>query len=266
MKQILLISSLLFSVITHAQFNWEYGFGLTHQIPQGSMANNINPANGFNFELGYRLPILKNKLVASLDFGNGRYGKKRVEQTFQSDVITTPTNFMVNYINFVNYTHLNLRYELVKNKMLIPYVQLKGGRQTLGTRVRINEFEESFGGDGCAPLEDEVTFRKRTMLWGYGAGFLLKIASQKHSHIDDSNILLNFSVSQVIGGNIDYINVKQLEQLTANPNPGDDSKAFTVPFININTNNIHNHTVARVYNSPLQQLQFKLGLIFRLEN
>jgi hypothetical protein len=35
-------------------------------------------------------------------------------------------------------------------------------------------------------------------------------------------------------------------------------------FVNLNTNHIHNHTVAQLYNSTLQQLQVKLGLLFDL--
>ena len=74
---------------------------------------------------------------------------------------------------------------------------------------------------------------------------------------------LNISVSRIQGKRIDYVNVKQLEQ-PANQQPTDESKPLTMQFVNLNTNNIHDHTVARVYNSPLQQLQIKVGLLFKL--
>jgi hypothetical protein len=264
MKLFLLPFFLICSITLNAQ-QWEFGFNFTNQTPRGSMANNISGANGANFQFGYRLPVVKNKFVVSVDFGSGRFGKKRIEQTFQNDVVQTPTNFMVNYINYANFSHLNLRYEILSKGNVIPYVHVIGGRQTLGTRVRINVHEDQVGGDECVPLEDEVTFRKRSMVWGYGGGLMVGIVNPEKSNTFRSGIMLNFSVSHIRGGNMDYVNVKQLEQVSTPPQPNDGSKEWAVPFTNLNTNNIHNHTIARVYTSPLEQLQFRVGLIFKFD-
>jgi hypothetical protein len=264
MKHFILPLLLLFSNFAKAQ-HFEWGTGFINQTPQGTMSDNIRAANGFGTQLGYRIPILKNKLVISSEFGSGRYGKKRLEQTFQNDLVQTPTNFMVNYINFSNFSHLNLRYEILKDKKWTPYVHITGGRQTLGTRVRINVHEDQIGGDECVPLEDEVTFRKRTMVWGYGGGVMINLLSKQDMKLGIPYVCLNLSVSQIQGGNLEYINVKQLEQLTTPPTANDAGKEWGVPFTNLNTNNIHNHTIARVYNSPLKQLQFRVGIILSLE-
>lgn len=264
MKLFLLPFFLLCSITLNAQ-QWEFGLGLSNQTPRGSMADNISGANGGNFHFGYRLPVVKNKFVVSVDFGSGRFGKKRIEQTFQNDVVQTPTNFMVNYINYANFSHLNLRYEILSKGNVIPYVHFIGGRQTLGTRVRINVHEDQVGGDECVPLEDEVTFRKRSMVWGYGGGLMIGLVNPENSKTFRSGIMLNLSVSHIRGGNMDYVNVKQLEQVSTPPQPNDGSKEWAVPFTNLNTNNIHNHTIARVYNSPLEQLQFRIGLIFKFD-
>jgi hypothetical protein len=263
MKHFLLPLFLLISSVTIAQ-HFEWGLGFSHLAPRGSMADNINAANGFNTSLGYRIPILGNKLVVSTEFGTARYGKKRLEQTFQNDVVQTPTNFMVNYINYVNNMHLNLRYEILKDKKIIPYVHMIGGRQTLGTRVRINVHEDQVGGDECIPLENDVTFRKRGLVWGYGGGLAINLLSQRDMKLGIPYVRLNFSVTQVQGGDIEYINVKQLQQVDAPPLPNDGSKEWAIPFTNINTNSIHNHTIARVYKSPLEQLQFRLGILISL--
>ena len=75
MKQFLLPLFLLLSHVTMAQ-QLEWGLGYVNQTPKGTMADNINAANGFSTQIGYRIPILKNKLVVSTEFGTGRYGKK----------------------------------------------------------------------------------------------------------------------------------------------------------------------------------------------
>jgi hypothetical protein len=141
-------------------------------------------------------------------------------------------------------------------------VQLLGGYQSLGTRVRINVYDEN-DRDDCKPLENEVTFRKGSMVWGYGAGLIMKLGTKSHCN-PMNGASINLSVSRIHGNRIDYVNVKQLEQPAATQPTTDDSKPLTMRFVNINTNHIHNHTVAQLHNSALQQLQVKLGLLFDL--
>lgn len=260
-KLILAFAGTCVYLTSFAQF--DFGFGYSNQSPLGDMAGNINAANGFNLNVGYRLPFAGNHFVVSYETGSGRYGKKKVTQYFQSEDMSTPAEYPVNYINFANYNHLNLRYELLKNKTIIPYVQVLGGYQSLGTRVRINVYDEN-NRDDCAPLENEVTFRKGSMTFGYGAGLLMKLRSKAPCN-PFGGTSINVSVSRIHGKRIDYVNVKQLEQPVTTQPTNDDSKPLTMQFVNLNTNHIHNHTVAQLYNSPLQQLNVKLGLLFDLK-
>ncbi|NCU05128.1 MAG: porin family protein [Chitinophagaceae bacterium] len=261
MKKLLLaVTAFFVSLTSFAQI--EFGFGYSNQSPLGDMAGNINAAHGFNFQIGYRFPFAGKQLVASFETGTGRYGKKKVTQSFQSEDMSTPAEYPVHYINFANYNHLNVRYELVKNKAITPYVQAMGGLQSLGTRVRINVYGED-DRDDCAPLENEVTFRKNTFTYGYGAGLLMKLGG-KSTCSPMSGTSINLSISRIHGGRIDYVNVKQLEQPAPANQDNGESKPLTMQFVNLNTSRIHNHTVAQLYNSPLQQLQVKLGILFDL--
>ena len=258
-KTLLILAGICLSLSSFAQI--EFGFGYSNQSPLGEMAGNINAAHGFNLQAGYRLPFAGKQFVVSFETGTGRYGKKKVTQSFQNEDMGTAAEYPVNYINFANYNHLNVRYEILKNKAITPYVQAMAGYQSLGTRVRINVYDEN-DRDDCKPLENEVTFRKGSMTWGYGAGLLMKLGTRSQCNpLNGTSI--NLSVSRIHGNRVDYVNVKQLEQ-PAPAQPNDDSKPLTMKFVNINTNHIHNHTVAQVYNSPLQQLQVKLGLLFDL--
>lgn len=259
-KLLLVITGLLLGLTSFSQL--DLGFGYTNQTPLGAMSGNISAAQGFHFQMGYRFPFAGKQLVASFETGNGRYGKQKVTQSFQNEDMSTAAEYPVNYINFASFNHLNIRYELLKNHSITPYVQVLGGHQSLGTRVRINVYDEN-NRDDCAPLENEVTFRKGTMIAGYGAGLLMKLGARSKCR-QQSGTSLNLSVTRIHGGKVDYVNVKQLEQPVATQTPADDGKPLTMSFVNINTNRIHNHTVARVYNSPLQQLQIKLGLLFEL--
>nr|WP_294905786.1 hypothetical protein [uncultured Lacibacter sp.] len=259
-KLILAFTGVCLYLTSAAQF--DFGFGYSNQAPLGDMAGNISSAHGFNAQVGYRLPIAGKQFVVSFETGTGRYGKKVVTQSFQNDDMSMAAEYPVHYINFSNYSHLNFRYELVKSKAITPYVQVTGGHQSLGTRVRINVYENR--DDDCAPLENEVTFRKHVFSYGYGAGLLVKFKTKSNCNAM-SGTSLNLSVNRIHGGRIDYVNVKQLEQpAPTQPNNG-ETKPLTMQFVNLNTSRIHNHTVARLYNSPLQQLHVKLGLLFDIQ-
>jgi hypothetical protein len=265
MKQLLLLFFLAAFHVSYAQ--WEMGFGYLNQTPTGAMKNDINAANGINFQVGYRLPFAEQRFSAGFDVGTGRYGKKKVTQSFQSDLVTEPTEFPVNYINFANYTHLNLRFEIVNKGNIIPYIQASGGRQSLGTRVRINVHEDQLGGTDCVPLENQVTFKDRNMVWGYGGGILVNLSCWNKQWRKTNGTALNIAVNRIYSGNIDYVNVKRLSQVSAaNPVTSEPGavKPLTMRFANLNSNNIHNHTVAEVYNNPLQQFQVKVALLFTL--
>ena len=77
------------------------------------------------------------------------------------------------------------------------------------------------------------------------------------------------SVNQVTGYNLDYINTKNIQDhVHVDPNapqplPG-KGEPLNVRFVNVNTQAIHEHQVAEVYNSPLRMLDIKLGVIFKL--
>jgi hypothetical protein len=259
-KTLLIVTGVFLYQFSFAQF--DFGFGYSNQSPLGNMGENINAAHGLNLQLGYRLPMAGKQFVVSFETGTGRYGKKQVTQSFQNEDMSTAAEYPVNYINFANFNHLNLRYEIVKNKAITPYVQVLGGYQSLGTRVRINVYDEN-DRDDCKPLENEVTFRKGTMVWGYGAGLTMKLRA-KGTCNPLSGSSINLSVSRIHGNRIDYVNVKQLEQPVVSQPANNENKPLTMQFVNLNTNHIHNHTVAQLHNSPLQQLQVKIGLLFEV--
>jgi hypothetical protein len=272
MRIILLFTILCICILPGFSQTWDVGVGYANQTPLGSMVKKINAANTVNFTIGYRVPVLKNKVFVFADFGFGRYGKKSVEQTFQSDDVPTPTKMMINYSNYSNYAHLNLRYDLFNKGIVQPYVQATAGIHAMGTRVFTDEHGDDFDDDDCRPLlEDAITFKRRKAVVGYGAGLMVRLikAYENDPAIMYGDLLLNFSVTRIGGGNISYVNVKELEEIDTNTNPNPTANAatkdLTMPFININTSNIHNHTVAKIYTSPLQQLQFKLGFIYRLQ-
>lgn len=76
---------------------------------------------------------------------------------------------------------------------------------------------------------------------------------------------IDISVSRNSGSNINYINTKKLYD-AGDPatNPDNGTKPLNVKFINATTQEIHEHQVAEVYNTPIRFLEFKITGVFKL--
>ena len=75
---------------------------------------------------------------------------------------------------------------------------------------------------------------------------------------------IDITVNKISGGNVDYINTKHLEAEPTQTTPSDKSHPLNIQFINVNTQTIHEHQVAELYNSPLRMMDIKIGMIFKL--
>ena len=76
-------------------------------------------------------------------------------------------------------------------------------------------------------------------------------------------------MNKIKGGSLDYINTKHLSSHVHtdpnNPAPSDGkSEPLNIRFLNVSTQTIHEHQVAEVYNSPVQMLDIKIGLLVRI--
>jgi hypothetical protein len=58
---------------------------------------------------------------------------------------------------------------------------------------------------------------------------------------------------------VSYINTKHLVDAQTTTDP--DGKPLEVKFINVSTQQIHEHTVAQVYTSPLRLVEFRAGIV-----
>ena len=100
------------------------------------------------------------------------------------------------------------------------------------------------------------------MYWGAGVGFQID-PSIFSKHKKDLPVKFDVSINTIRGGKLDYINTKNLKDEQDLPSGG---KPLLVKFINVSTQDIHEHTVAEVYTSALRIVEIKAGLIMRIGN
>jgi hypothetical protein len=99
------------------------------------------------------------------------------------------------------------------------------------------------------------------MYWGAGAGFQINpsiFSKQKK----DGPVMIDISINTIRGGQLDYINTKHLKDEQDIPQTG--GKPLMVRFINVNTQDIHEHKVAQVYTSALRILEIRAGVILNI--
>jgi len=252
---IIVLSSSL-SCVAQTDFGISYRLG----VPLQKMADHMRPAHQAVFSGNYRLPIKKHQQVwVGAELGIGNYAHKTIEQTFQfRDGSTTQTD--VRYNSSLAYANAVLRYDIPLKGRVTPYVNLKGGYTSFYTSIYI---EDPTDPDGCKALDKDVALKDGSMTWGYGGGFRVNISKKGRKA---NTYLLDFNVSTMRGGNVDYLNVKTLGEHNHNGQPSEEGvKPLTTKFINVNTQDIHEHQLAEVYNSDIRLLQVNMGLIMKFD-
>ena len=107
---------------------------------------------------------------------------------------------------------------------------------------------------GCHALEQKTLINDKTFYWSAGTGVQLDpahFAKNKSKGI----ILIDLGANLINGGSLDYINTKHLADAQTVSDPA--GKPLQVKFINVSSQQIHEHTVAQVYTSPLRMIEFR---------
>jgi hypothetical protein len=237
------------------KFVSDYSLGL----PQQQMAKNIQVIHSLHAGGLYQLPRQWKKLSVGLELGVGFYAHEKIDQTFNFDANTStvvPVNYNSNVIN----GNLQTRYQFLdeRSAMIVPYINAKAGVYNFYSNVNIEDPNDP---GGCRPLEKKNLISDYTFYWGAGAGFQIN-PSLFSKHKKDGPIMIDISINTIRGGKLDYINTKNLKDEQDLSQTG--GKPLLVKFINVSTQDIHEHKVAQVYTSALRILEIRGGLILRI--
>jgi hypothetical protein len=260
MKKIftLFIGCLLYFIASSQPFKvaLDYGLGL----PQQQMASNIQAVHSFHIGGFYQLPKQFSQLSVGLELGVGLYSHQTINQTFNFDA-NTSTVVPVNYNSNVFNTNLQARYQLLdeSRSMIVPYINAKAGLYNFYSNVVIEDPDDP---DGCQPLDRKNLINDKTMYWGAGAGIEINPLMFSKRKRKDGPVRIDLSVNTIYGGKLDYINTKHLKDEHDMPETG--GKPLYARFLNVSTQDIHEHKVAQVYTSALRILEVRAGVILNL--
>jgi hypothetical protein len=254
MKHILpLVILCLFLSPVMAQYSTTISYSLS--APGGDMANNIKPLHSAKLNVGRQLTGCLSRIQVGAEFGIGTYAQITKKQTFVfDDGTTTVTN--VRYGSNVFQANAFTRIDVLQKGKIIPYIKGNAGLARFYSNVTVEDPKDI---DGCQPLEKKSLIKDNVLALGYGAGVRVDMQSFC-SKMNRGDEFIDFSVTRVSGGNVNYINTRRLRDHYHNePNNDPKSQPLVQRFINASTQRIHEHQVAELYTSALQMLEFRIG-------
>jgi len=252
MKHIFTFLMLSYVMVANAQF--QLGFNYMFSAPIGTLGENIQPVNSFAMSGAANLKANKHFFLGG-ELSFGTYAHAKQQQTFVSPGDGSPTTTDVDFnSNIYNY-HAIGGYEFTLCTNVIPYVTAKIGGSSFATEIIIQDPQDPHS---CEPLDQQTVFKDAAFSAGAGAGVRVD-AGSIFNKSRKGRVWFNFSADYLWGTSLDYINVKYLSPDQQSQNLV--SREVTTRFVDVRTNEIHEHHIAQVYNSSINLFNFKIGLI-----
>lgn len=248
-----LVMTLLAIGATAQRWSPEMGVNYIYTAPMGSMKNNIRQGNGIVMDFGMITPSKRFAIGAELQYTI--YGYDESKQQYDLDDGTTALMEVTVNNSFINIMAYG-RYYLLTEGNFQPYLAVKGGYSHYSTDLNIYDPDEW---DNCAPVDSDILQQDGTMIGALSAGFKLDFSSL-FKRSSPGRFYLDFATTIMQGGTVKYMSTDAPTQHTHSP----DADAVEAEFINTQTQVVHSHHVGTLYTSPVQLLDFRLGVSFRI--
>jgi len=259
MKIALLSIFTIISLQTIAQQRYQIGAYIPVDFPDKSVMPKMGVNGGFGISTAFS-PIFGSPFYIELKGSWGSYSSRTLQQTYQFDN-GSQTTTDVTYTSSMNKYLLGFKYMIGQDfRAIRGFITPQIGITKFKSRIVIADPQDV---DDCQPLERETTQKFTGFVYGgeVGAEVSLDRIFKKMSSENQHKII--FSASY-LGGftHFNYVNVRYMEDAIQGTHVGHEGNSINASFINVSTNEIHEHQVAELYHSPLKMWGFNLGYIF----
>jgi len=201
--------------------------------------------NAYGMGIGFELAVKKAsplKLVMNADAGTNAIESMPYEFEFNNVLTKTTIEYSSNILELTS----GLRYVFNESKKLKPYVGAGIGMLRYSTNYIIEDPENP---DGCHALESEKIQSDKSFISKIEGG--LRFAS-RWKVCSNRYILFDAGFSYKRGTAAEYMRL--------NNHHNDDGADYSVKFQS-STNEVHEHAIGKIYNTPVNQLAFHFGLV-----
>jgi opacity protein-like surface antigen len=253
-KTLLTLSFLALVQLGYGQWKKDWSIGYAFAAPLGMMKQTINQGNGITTDFYFLSPNKRFALGVDLNYSVYGFDQSRQQYSFPDG---TTADMDVNVTNSFLNGMFSARYNLMKGKMLTPYVGIKGGYSRFRTLLTINDPDDL---DSCEPVEKDILLTDGSWIYSLGGGVSYDLSSLFKKTRPDF-LFINLSAYYTQGGEINYMNT---DAPSAN-HMGSTSRSHDLEatFINTQTQIIHKHHVGNVYTDALRMMDIRFSLTFR---
>lgn len=260
-KRLLILVSFLMTLVlvpslSHAQL--EVGIGYLHSSPRGSMSNYINrAAHGLSTDFAYRIP--RTNLSIGVQFAISEYGYEKREERYRFDN-GYEGNVNVEIYNSFSNNSAYLKYDILNNVFVQPYLFFGGGFSNIYTELSIIDPREEFTSDCPKPLESTTLVSDRTSYLLLGGGFRFDL-SYPFKSLERRKLLFDIRINYLNGGDVLYMS---LDEPTINNTPvGGENVSFD--FVSAaQPDIIHEYHAGSSYRTHMQFITVNAGLFYVL--
>lgn len=232
-----------------SQLNMQYNF----TRPLGEQGKRVNQMHGV--VLSYDFKLKNSPFYIAPEVALNIYGLKTLEQDLPFDNgYVTRTN--VNYTTSMNSYAVALRFQPPTGKNFQPFIALRTGALHYYSSMTIEDPEDPMG---CKALEKKVLVKDFTWMASGGVGFRL---DGKAFSGRESRVALDFGAFYTRGGEAQYLKMSNDHDHSS----GDPKQEnYYVKFQHIPSGTVHEHAIGKIYKTPAQLLEFRLGVQLKLD-
>ncbi|MCX8020641.1 MAG: hypothetical protein N2747_09135 [Chitinophagaceae bacterium] len=261
-RTLLFIFSLLsLSVSAKAQKNFSMGYSLS--FPMGGMAGKFNAIHSITTDFSFRpkknLPL---RLGGELFIGTYASMSHPIQLSFNN---STPVSTNIYYNSNVARLAATVEWEWISKEHFSLYSNAKAGGMSFFSNLTIEDPDDP---TACRALESRAIQRDFGFAGGGGLGMRFLVNPKSRL----KNKFLDVGVNYLHGTRVDYINTKHLhhhDHAGSGSQPGsgsgNDPKArpLTARFLHVQSNTVHMHKLAEIYNDPIRLLNIQVKYVLR---
>ena len=256
MKHLSAIIILLLSTVSYAQQRAQIGLYVPVQLPNKQVMPNMSTNGGIGISAGYS-PFYGSPFYLELKSGWGSYSMTTLPQTYEfSD--GTQTNTTVSYTSSMHHYMIGSKFMLNRDHRLIRIFATPGiGFVNMRSKVVVADPTDV---DQCRPLERKITQHDAGIAYSGEIGMELNMSRIFNYASEDTPHKLILSATYLGSRrHFEYVNIRYMENEVHDMNSHPDPQDLNARFINVSTNNVHEHKVAEVYHTPISMWGFNIG-------
>ncbi len=257
MRILFLLPFLVFTFSSVKSQDAAFGMGYIFGMPGTDMRHTIEASHGINFSL--LLPTGMKGLEYGFELGFGSYGSQTNDQLYlfeNGDAMLAPVSVNNNMMN----TGLLLRYNIMPEASISPFIAGRVGMIRMGTRLSIEDPRSTHTDECPLPLLTETLQRDLSFTQGLGVGVNVDLGGV-FKGMGKGRFFVVLSADYLRGSALEYMSVNAPVAVLRD---GETAQSVMFPFASQAQPEVeHQYHTGYLYRTRLEFTQFGISVLSR---